>query len=120
MIRSAMRAARFLGVAALAGSAALLLWHVAPGAFPNRTHEFLASFALGAVALAWLLWQASQKPGSRHLLRAVLLAAAFLFWSANQLWPDIRPATLFNDAAVGLFVLDVYLAMIGWPPGTDG
>jgi hypothetical protein len=24
-------------------------------------------------------------------------------------------ATLFNDIAIGLFVLDVFLVMIGWP-----
>ena len=26
-----------------------------------------------------------------------MLAVAFLFWAANQLWPDLRQATLFND-----------------------
>jgi Flp pilus assembly protein protease CpaA len=49
------------------------------------------------------------------LVKAIMLAAAFMFWAANQLWPDIRQATLFNDIAVALFVLDVFLVMIGWP-----
>jgi hypothetical protein len=44
-----------------------------------------------------------------------MLAVAFLFWAANQLWPDLRQATLFNDIAIALFVLDVFLVMIGWP-----
>jgi hypothetical protein len=45
-----------------------------------------------------------------------MLAVAFLFWAANQLWPDLPQATLFNDIAIALFVLDVFLVMFGWPP----
>jgi hypothetical protein len=37
------------------------------------------------------------------------------FWAANQLWPDLPQATLFNDIAIALFVLDVFLVIIGWP-----
>jgi hypothetical protein len=43
------------------------------------------------------------------------VAGAFLNWAANQLWPDLREATFFNDIAIALFVLDVILVMIGWP-----
>jgi hypothetical protein len=35
--------------------------------------------------------------------------------TANQLWPDLPQATLFNDIAIALFVLDVFLVIIGWP-----
>ena len=45
-----------------------------------------------------------------------MLAAAFLFWAGNQLWPDARCAVLLNDIAIALFVLDVFLVIIGWPP----
>lgn len=48
-------------------------------------------------------------------MKAVLLSVAFLFWAANQLWPDTPQATLFNDLAIALFVLDVFLTIIGWP-----
>ena len=44
-----------------------------------------------------------------------MLAVAFVFWAANQFWPDLRQAILFNDIAIALFVLDVFLVMIGWP-----
>jgi hypothetical protein len=44
-----------------------------------------------------------------------LLAIAFLFWAANQLWPGSAYATLFNDVAIALFVLDVFLVIVGWP-----
>ena len=44
-----------------------------------------------------------------------MLAVAFVCWAANQFWPDMRQAILFNDIAIALFVLDVFLVMIGWP-----
>jgi hypothetical protein len=47
--------------------------------------------------------------------KAAMLAVAFLFWAANQIWPNLPQATLFNDIAIGLFVLDVFLVIIGWP-----
>jgi hypothetical protein len=52
----------------------------------------------------------------KELAKAILLAVAFLFWAANQLWPAWPQATLLNDIAIALFVLDVFLVMIGWPP----
>jgi hypothetical protein len=44
-----------------------------------------------------------------------MLAAAFGAWSANQLWPTIPQATALNDLAIALFVLDVFLVILGWP-----
>ena len=44
-----------------------------------------------------------------------MLAVAFLFWAANQLWSDLPQATLFNDIAIALFVLDVFLVITDWP-----
>jgi hypothetical protein len=39
-----------------------------------------------------------------------------LFWAANQLWPgSLRQATLCNDIAIALFVIDVFLTIVGWP-----
>ena len=48
-------------------------------------------------------------------VKAITLAVAFLFWSANQFWPDLPQATVFNDIAIGLFVLDLFLVIVGWP-----
>ena len=67
------------------------------------------------IALAYLAYQAAHRPAPLEMVKAVLLAIAFLFWAANQLWPDIPQAMLFNDIAIALFVLDVFLVMIGWP-----
>lgn len=105
----------FFGVLTLAGVALLLVWDMAPGMFPARSHDFLAAFSLTAIAVAYLVYQAVQRPAIPELVKAVLLAIAFLFWAANQLWPNLPQATLFNDLAIGLFVLDVFLVIVGWP-----
>ena len=96
----------------------LLAWDAFPKLFPPRSHDFLAAFSLAMIAVAYLVYQlcTGRRPG--NLLKAVLLAVAFLFWAANQLWPHRRQATLFNDIAIALFVLDVFLVMMGWPPSS--
>jgi len=67
------------------------------------------------IACTCLVYEAVRRPARSEVVKAVLLACAFLFWAANQLWPALRPATLFNDIAIALFVLDVFLAMTGRP-----
>lgn len=104
-----------LGVATLIGVALLLAWDVNPGGFPARAHDTLAAFPLAMIAVAYLLYQAVRRPTAIEFIKALMLAAAFLCWAANQLWPDRREATLLNDIAIALFVLDVFLVMAGWP-----
>ena len=104
-----------LGGVTLIAIGVLLLWDAFPGYFPAKAHDYLAAFPLAMIALAYLVYQTAHRPPFRELVKAILLAIAFLFWAANQLWPDLSQATLFNDIAVALFVLDVFLVMIGWP-----
>jgi hypothetical protein len=93
----------------------LFAWDALPRLFPAGAHNVLGAFPLAMIALAYLLYQSAHRPARLELVKAILLAIAFLFWAANQLWPDLPQATLFNDIAIGLFVLDVFLVMIGWP-----
>ena len=81
---------------------------------------FLRAFSLATIAVAYLVYQVVHRPPGRELIKAVLLAVAFLFWAANQFWPSSPEATLYNDIAIALFVFDVFLVMIGWPPGFAG
>jgi hypothetical protein len=104
-----------LCVVTLVSVGALLLWDVLPGLFPTRAHDFLAAFPLALIACACLVYEAVRRPARSELIKAILLACAFLFWAANQFWPALRQATLFNDIAIALFVFDVFLAMIGRP-----
>lgn len=104
-----------LGLVTLAGVAGLLAWDAHPQLFSSRSHDFLAAFSLATIAFAYLIYQIVHRPAPKEFVKAIMLTAAFLFWAANQLWPDLRQAILFNDIAAALFVLDVFLVMIGWP-----
>ncbi|MFZ1084620.1 MAG: hypothetical protein WAN35_06630 [Terracidiphilus sp.] len=113
------RAHRFLpvllGVVTLASVAVLLAWDAFPRFFPANAHNILGALPLVLIALAYLAYQSAHRPPRKEVFKAVLLALAFLFWAANQLWPYAAQATLYNDIAIALFVLDVFLVMIGWP-----
>jgi hypothetical protein len=104
-----------LGVLTLISLGVLLEWDVNPKFFPARAHGFLAAFPLAMIAIAYLLYQSTHRTLAKEFVKAMMLAAAFLFWAANQLWPDLPQATLFNDIAIALFVLDVFLVIIGRP-----
>ena len=99
----------------MAGVGVLLVWDADPRILPARAHDFLGAFPLAMIAIAYLVYQAAHRPALTELVKAILLAAAFLFWAANQLWPDLRQATLFNDIAIALFVFDVFLVIVGGP-----
>jgi len=104
-----------LGILTLVSVGILFLWNAAPSMFPAHSHDFLGAFSLAMIAIAYLVYQVAHRPLIRDLAKAILLAIAFLFWAANQLWPDSPRATLYNDIAIALFVFDVFLVIIGWP-----
>jgi hypothetical protein len=105
----------FLGGLTLLSVAALFAWDAVPRMFPARSHDFLAAFSLALIAIAYVVYQVAHRPAPLEFTKAIMLAVAFLFWAANQLWPNLPQATLFNDVAIALFVLDVFLVMVGWP-----
>jgi len=112
-VRGTSRAlARALGVATLVSAAVLLVWNLTPGRFPARAHDVLGALPLAVIAIACLAHQASRPAGWREALKAALLAAAFLFWAGNQLWPD-------HPLAIVLFVLDVFFVIVGWPAAAE-
>jgi hypothetical protein len=104
-----------LGVITLADVVLLFVEDAYPRLFPAGSHTILAALSLALIAFAYLIFESTRRGVSTGLVRAILLAAAFLFWAANQFWPDLPQASLWNDIAIGLFVLDVFLAMAGWP-----
>lgn len=107
-----------LGAIALGSVFVLLVWNICPRSFPSWDHSLLGALPLTLAAIAYLLYQSVRRPGPAEIFKAVLLASAFLFWAANQFWPEAAGATLCNDLAIALFVLDVFLAMAGWPSGS--
>jgi hypothetical protein len=109
-----------LGLVALAGAGVLFAWDAFPEIFPAGSHEALAALSLSAIAIAYLVYQILRGAAGGELVKSVLLALAFLFWAANQLWPALHAATLFNDLAIALFVLDIFLVMAGRPSASAG
>jgi hypothetical protein len=91
-----------LGILTLAGVAVLLLWDAVPAIFPARGPRFSWGISAGhdRAGLPGLSKRASSKPA--EWLKAVLLAIAFLFWSANQFWSNPHQAIVFNDIAIAL------------------
>jgi len=108
-----------LGIATLAGVVLLFVEDAAPRWFPAGSHDALAAFSLATIACAYVVFQLAHRRPLAELAKAILLAAAFLFWAANQFWPSLPDASLFNDIAIGLFVLDVFLVIASWPPGAN-
>lgn len=104
-----------LAVVTLASVGVLVAWDAFPRLFPARAHDVLAAFPLAMIAFAYLVLQTVRRPARLEAVKALLLALAFLFWAANQFWPDLPQATLFNDVAIALFVLDIFLVIVGWP-----
>jgi hypothetical protein len=97
---------------ALVGGGILLAWDARPEFAPASVHAVLAAVPLVVIAVAYLVYQGAPRRPFREWQKAAILAAAFLFWAANQVWPDQRQAILFNDIAIALFILDVFLVMI--------
>lgn len=112
-----MRAAiAFFGALTVLSLALLLAWDVAPEFFPSRAHLVLGAGPLALIAVTYLAYQALlMRAGPAHMFRAVVLALAFLCWAANQALDATPVATLMNDLAIALFVIDVLLTMLGWP-----
>ena len=104
-----------LGVITLAGVVVLFVCDVFPAIFPTHAHDTLGAFPLAMIAFAYLMYQSVHRPPPMEWVKAILLAVAFLFWAANQVWRNPHQAIIFNDIAIALFVLDVFLVMIGWP-----
>jgi hypothetical protein len=104
-----------LGLITLAALALLLLWDAAPGWFSPTAHDALAALPLTLIGLAAIAHRLGQRPTWGELSRTLLLAAAFFCWAANQLWPTLPRATLLNDLAVALFVIDVWWTIAARP-----
>jgi hypothetical protein len=107
-----------LGQLTLISVGLLLIWDAFPKVFPPGAHDVLGALPLALIAVTYLIYQFVAKPNAAELLKAVLLAAAFLLWAANQFWPNSQRATLFNDLAIAFFVLDLFLVVVGWPGGS--
>jgi len=113
--RAHRAAPAFLGALTMASVAVLLVWDAFPARFPPNAHNLLGALPLALIAVAYLVYQSIRRPCLEEFFKAFLLVMAFFFWAANQYWPASPYATLYNDVAIALFVLDVFFVILGWP-----
>jgi hypothetical protein len=93
----------------------LLAWDVAPARFPSRSHDLLGAVPLFAIAASHFAQQVVQKTSRFGWVRAAIVVAAFVAWAVNQYWPEHALATLWNDIAIALFVVDIFLSVASAP-----
>ena len=93
-----------LGAITLASVGLLLTSDMLPSPSARSHHDLLGAVPLALIAIAYLLHQTVLRPAPKEVLKTVLVAFAFLFWSANQVWPTPFAAMVFNDIAIALFV----------------
>ncbi len=109
-----------LGASSIATVAVLFVRDAFPGLFPPRAHDLLGALPLVFIAFSYLAYQVIHRRQHLELLTATILPLAFLFWAANQLWPDLPQPTVLNDVAIALFVLDVLLVIVRRVPKGTG
>jgi hypothetical protein len=114
-----------IGSIAMLSLVPLLAWDVAPDRFPSRSHDLFGAGPLLAIAIAYFAQQLVQRPPLLGWMRAGIVVAAFVAWAANQYLPDNGLATLWNDIAIALFVIDIFFSLAKAPsigvtwPATD-
>jgi hypothetical protein len=101
-----------LAVLAVLTLVPLLVWDGTPKLFPEHAHYALAAMPLALIAVVCLAHRLARRVSVPEIAKTCMLAAAFLFWAANQFWPEHPMATRFNDLAIALFVLDVIFTMV--------
>ncbi len=109
-----------LGIITLAVVVLLFVVDAAPRLLPAGSHDVLAAFSLATIAFSYLVFQWTRRRALAEMVKTILLAAAFVFWAANQIWSNLPQASLYNDIAIGLFVLDIFFVIVGWPAGSSG
>jgi hypothetical protein len=111
---AAVAVAALMMVSALA----LLVWNAFPQFFPPEAHLTLGAIPLVLAAIAAVLYQAIKRPSALEVFKVAVVAAAFLCWAVNQALGQSPRALFFNDVAIALFALDVFLNVVFGPPRT--
>ena len=108
-----------LAVLALAFAAVLVVLDFSTGFLESPAHQVISGAPLAIIAVAYLVHQAIKHPSLLETLKAILLACAFLLWAAYQLSPRFPHIAVFNDLAIGLFVVDMVLVIGGEATDSD-
>ncbi len=103
-----------LALLTLIGTAVLCLHDLNPHLFSTKTHSLLECVTLVLIAVAYLVYQSAHRPPWKEWVKAGMLVIAFLLWAGSQIAP-VKQALIMNDVSIVLFVLDIFLVIVGWP-----
>jgi hypothetical protein len=112
-------AAGIIGMLSLGAAGVLLVLDLTKDFLTSGAHSVLSAAPLALIAIAYLTHQSLRRLTLLRGLKVALLAAAFLLWSAYQLFPSVPYGPVLNDLAITLFVLDMALIVSGRPQDSD-
>jgi len=102
---------------ALACSGALLAKDAGMGILPRVPGNVIAAASLLLGGIAFLILQLTIRPGSKELLKNLLLAATFIMWGVIQLMPRNTLSLRLGRLVIVLLVLQVaWVILIGARP----
>ncbi len=106
-----------IGAITLATVAVLFAWDAFPARFPPRAHDVLGALPLGPDRPGLSRVPGHPPPRAARTRKGDHAGGCLPLLGGEPALADIPLATLFNDIAIALFVLDVFLVIIGWPAG---
>jgi|GEM_PF-1426368 hypothetical protein len=106
------------GVLTLISVGVLLARDAIPHLFAADPRDFVAALPLVLMATTHVVYRALRRGSPVEWAKTTLLALAFFFWATNLLCADRGLARLFNDVAIAAFILDAFLVIVDWPPGS--
>lgn len=108
--KAALRAlSRLFFILALAGIAVLLGTDIVQHFRYTDLHARLDAWPLIAVGLSYITLQIASDHSPADRAKGIFLGIAFLLWGGEQLIDRSRIATLMDEGAVTIFVIDVSL-----------
>ena len=100
---------------ALLSGIALLLKDAGATPLAALPGGMISSAPLLLAGVAFLVAQATMRPGKAELLKNGLLAATFLLWGAVQLMPQNALAARLGNLVIVLYVVDLAWAILAKP-----
>jgi len=106
---------RFIGaLAVLAGIVLLIVDSPISTILPIPISRAVAeAMPLLLVGIAYLAWQAVERPPIVELIKQILLGAAFVLWAVSLLMPRGRCSTFVGAMVIAIYVFDLAWLMEG-------
>ena len=94
-------------VLALTGVVALLVTDIVHHLSFSPLHAHLDAWPLTAIGLSYIILQFAGNRNRADQVKGIFLGIAFLLWGGEQLVPPSQMATVMDEGAITIFVVDV-------------